>query len=624
MTEYVFWGGVVGCVAMLAVILLWPRRRARADVDRTAANVALYEQRRGELALELREGRLSDAEHALLLSELGAGLLRDAAPVASGLDVQGAANASTSLAPAGSAVSAPAVGVRSRLAIGLLIALPLAALAGYFQMGRLADVDLAGVAAQLEAAEAAPAGTHAPAELLAMADKLERRLADNPSDADGWFLLGRTAINLNDPVRAAGAFARVSELVPNEPAPVIYQAQAEFLAADRKVTAKVRAVVDRALALVPDHPVMMEMLAVDAFATGDFRATLDYLTRGLPGVTDPQQRAYFQEGIARAAAQLGVPVPDSAVTAPALAGAAPGAGMGAGPGAASESAGGAARFIDVDVRLQPGLSLPPEAVVFVTARAIGGPPMPVAVQRRTVADLPFTARLDQGSAMNPELSMATVDRVAVSARVSRSGTAQRSADDVEVVSGPVAVLGGQRLLMTIGGRAGLPQPATDGALAGGVNAGQPAAQRPGMVPPTMAPTAASAVAPMAAATAPGVAPMTASGTVVRVLVQLGPNVRVPPQTPVFVFARQRGGPPMPVAVRRLTVAELPALVTLDDTSAMVPGRNLSTISQVDVVARVARSGAVTPSPGDIEGQVGPVQPKSVREVLSIVVDQVRR
>ena len=616
MTENVFWGGVIGCFALLAIILLWPRKRSRSDVDRTAANVALYEQRRSELALDLRDGRLGETEHALLLAELGAGLLRDAAPVASAQDAPGVADSDASLPPAGATLST--AGTLTRLRIGLLLAVPVAALAGYFELGRLADVDLAGVAKQLEAAEAAPAGTHAPAELLAMADKLEKRLAANPKDADGWFLLGRTSINLNDPVRAAAAFARVGELVPNEPAPVIYQAQAEFLAADRKVTPKVRAVVDRALALVPDQPVMMEMLAVDAFANGDFRATLDYLTRGLPSVTDPQQRTYFQEGIARAAAQLGVPVPDSLASAPGMLPGAAAAGEGtaslAGAGAAggaASAAGGPPRFIDVDVRLQPGLSLPPTAVVFVTARAIGGPPMPVAVQRRTVADLPFTARLDEGSAMNPALSMATIDRVAVSARVSRSGTAQRSADDVEVVSGPVAVVGGQRIAMTIGGRAGLPQPVAGTAVAAFVSA----PQQPSAVAAPPAPTGAAGVA--------GVSPMTASGTVVRVLVQLGPNVRVPAQTPVVVFARQRGGPPMPVAVRRLTVAELPALVTLDDTSAMVQGRNLSTTSQVDLVARVARSGGATPSSGDIEGQVGPVQPKSVREVLSIVIDKVR-
>jgi cytochrome c-type biogenesis protein CcmH len=118
--------------------------------------------------------------------------------------------------------------------------------------------------------------------------------------------------------------------------------------------------------------------------------------------------------------------------------------------------------------------------------------------------------------------------------------------------------------------------------------------------------------------------MTPSGTVVRVLVELGPDVRVPPQTAVYVFAREPGGSPMPVAVRRLTAAELPTVVTLDDTSAMQAGRNLSSAPRVEIVARVSRSGSVTPGPGDVEGISPPLQPKSQTQVVGVLVDKVRR
>ncbi len=118
--------------------------------------------------------------------------------------------------------------------------------------------------------------------------------------------------------------------------------------------------------------------------------------------------------------------------------------------------------------------------------------------------------------------------------------------------------------------------------------------------------------------------MTPSGTVVRVLVELGPDVRVPPQTAVFVFAREPGGTPMPVAVRRLTAAELPTVVTLDDTTAMQPGRNLSSVPRVEIVARVSRSGTVTAGPGDVEGISAPLQPKAQKQVVGVLVDKVRR
>ena len=57
---------------------------------------------------------------------------------------------------------------------------------------------------------------------------------------------------------------------------------------------------------------------------------------------------------------------------------------------------------------------------------------------------------------------------------------------------------------------------------------------------------------------------------------------------------------MPVAVERLTVAQLPAEIVLDDADSAMPSMKLSQLSQVIVGARVSASGNAIPQPGDLE------------------------
>jgi len=129
-----------------------------------------------------------------------------------------------------------------------------------------------------------------------------------------------------------------------------------------------------------------------------------------------------------------------------------------------------------------------------------------------------------------------------------------------------------------------------------------------------APSVATATQP-AAAKAPGLglAGIVALDSTLRSQVADGDTV--------FVFARAAEGPRMPVAIKRMTVRELPARFVLDDSMSMAGGPKLSEQKQVIVGARVSRSGNATPQSGDLEGQAGPVAPGSseVRVTISRAV-----
>ena len=94
------------------------------------------------------------------------------------------------------------------------------------------------------------------------------------------------------------------------------------------------------------------------------------------------------------------------------------------------------------------------------------------------------------------------------------------------------------------------------------------------------------------------------------------------EEPVFVFARALSGGGPPAAVARTTVAALPATIVLNASNAMVPSRSLASIERAVVTARVARSGTVTRTSGDVEGVSEPVTVTGavpVRIVLSRTV-----
>jgi cytochrome c-type biogenesis protein CcmH len=95
-----------------------------------------------------------------------------------------------------------------------------------------------------------------------------------------------------------------------------------------------------------------------------------------------------------------------------------------------------------------------------------------------------------------------------------------------------------------------------------------------------------------------------------------------PDDTVFIFARAPEGPPLPLAVRRAKVRDLPLEFSLDDSMAMAPGMNLSAHAKVVVGARVSKSGKPTASPGDLQGFSAPVANDA--SGVSVVIDAVVR
>jgi len=85
-------------------------------------------------------------------------------------------------------------------------------------------------------------------------------------------------------------------------------------------------------------------------------------------------------------------------------------------------------------------------------------------------------------------------------------------------------------------------------------------------------------------------------------------------TTLFIYAKQPNAPGPPLAVLRMQADHWPVSFTLNDANAMVPGRNLSSAQNVQIEARISRSGDALPQTGDLVGTVTSVNPRGGQPV----------
>lgn len=381
-----FWlaAGLLLLVALSFLLIpVLRERRAQREEDRTALNVALYQERVAELQSQQAEGVLDAAQMDSGRAEAARELLADTEGVA---------------APRISKLGKP-------LPLLAAVLVPVLGLGLYMHFGAADKVELTREFAQ------------APQSMEEMTQRLERAVAAQPDSAEGLYFLGRTYMAQERPADAAKMFERAANLAGRQPELLGQWAQAQYFADGKKWSAKIQALTDEALKADPKEVTSLGLLGIAAFEGERYQEAIDYWNRLLAQLPpEDNSRAALQGGIKRAAERLEA--------------------SGGKVAQAPQAAKAALLKVSVDLSSELRSKVKPGDSVFIFARATSGPPAPLAAKRLTVADLPVTVELGDADAMMPQLKLSNFPEVQLVARISRAG--QPTAGEWVGRSGPLA------------------------------------------------------------------------------------------------------------------------------------------------------------------------------------------
>ncbi len=473
----IFWTLSAGLALLAALFVIAPLLGSRgaaeedaadADIDQAQVNLELFKQQLAELDADLASGKLGQAEYDAARHDLEREVLRDTA----GLATADAADPEQDQ-QRGSIRAKPRLPGPGLTAAALLFALPASALVLYLALGEreiIPRLEATAANAEMAAHADAPAGMPSLQQLVT---RLEERLEQVPDDGEGWTMLGRTYFAMGRLEQAKQALARAHELLPDDHAVTL--AYAESLAASNgsNLSGRPAELISSVLTAEPDNVTARWLSGMVAFQQGQYHGAVA-AWKGVLKEIDPasEDAAELSRLIEDAEQRAGVPpemrlaASDSAMgsttagaaverqagnlssppateTAPPSVPPADTVPAQASSQPSAQQPAAAVGAMEVQVSLAPELAgrLPPQTTVFVFARAAAGPPMPLAVQRLSLADLPALVRLDDSMAMMPQMSLSSFPQVIVGARVSASGQATPQPGDLEGQTGPVPASG---------------------------------------------------------------------------------------------------------------------------------------------------------------------------------------
>lgn len=391
---------IAGCLVLLAGLFilppLWQQRPiVAAAIDER--NIAIAKHRLAELTEQLQANVLSQAQYDEQRAELELALNDD-------LSIQ---------------TQTKTFSAQGRwMSVCLMVLIPVLAASLYALLGNFQAINP--TPEMLAANEPAMPNQEA---INKMVNGLAEKMKTDPNNAEGWLMLGKSYKYLQQYTKAADAFEKAYKLLGDKPDVMLQYADALSYIDDEQVTGKAADLAFKALALEPENPNALWLAGMAKAQAGEFveaKKLWTKLAATLPEGSEALQET--QNLLAKIDSKIsGSPSEPAKETVKAT---------------ATEKSGTdvstAEAVVDVRVSLAPELQSQtnPGDTLFVYAQASSGSPMPLAIVKKQVSDLPLSVTLTDSLAMTPAMKLSNFTEVKLLARISKSGNAMKQAGDL--------------------------------------------------------------------------------------------------------------------------------------------------------------------------------------------------
>lgn len=219
---------------------------------------------------------------------------------------------------------------------------------------------------------------------------LRTRLQDDPDNVEGWMMLGRIGMALNNATTATDAFERAWKLAPDNIDIKLDYAEVLIRSSDQNDNQLGHTLLREAVAASRTNIRALSLLAFSSFEQQRFSdavAAWEMMLRILP--QNDKRRAVIERSIAQAKAQTGM---DNAPLA-------------------------------VKITLSPEAqrSIPANGTVFITVVGDASP-VPVAVKKLPVGQFPMTLKIDDSNTMMPGSLLSALHQGWIKVHISQDGT----------------------------------------------------------------------------------------------------------------------------------------------------------------------------------------------------------